>query len=59
MSGSVATEGRIHATARTSARIPEEPRMKKSDLSSHVAHAASLSKVEASGVVDAVVRGDR
>lgn len=28
--------------------------MKKSDLSSHVAHAASLSKVEASGVVDAV-----
>ena len=28
--------------------------MKKSDLSSHVAHAVSLSRVEASGVVDAV-----
>ena len=28
--------------------------MKKSDLSSHVARAASLSRVEATGVVDAV-----
>ena len=28
--------------------------MKKSDLSSHVAHAVLLSRVEASGVVDAV-----
>ena len=34
--------------------FPREPRMKKSDLSSHVATEASLSKAQASAVVDGV-----
>ena len=34
--------------------IPKEPRMKKSDLSAQVATETSLSKAQASGVVDAV-----